>query len=255
MENLTRFFQEQSAAISNAEYLPSYKKVQMAILAGVQQGIWKEGSLLPPERKLAEICGMSVGTIKRAMLELVHQGWLYRRQGSGTYVSGASFTRQHRRYYLLLKDFHEKESPNAVKLLRVNRIKGMPAANKALGLEAEEELFEIVRVFHEEERKCVLSYSYLPVSRFAGLDMICRKRLENVPLYIVLEEDYKTQIVKTEELFSSILADSNKANILDINENTPLLKIEALSYTMNEIQFEYRISYCITGEKKIYRII
>ena len=255
MHDLVEFFQQQSASMPHAEHLPSYKKLQMAILAGVDQGLWKEGELLPPERKLAAACGMSVGTVKRAMLELVHEGRLYRRQGSGTYVSGASFTRQHRRYYLLLEDFGGKEAPNAVQVHSVRRVSGPQVINNALHMEPDGELFEIVRIFHEENEKCVLVYSYLPTSRFAGLDMVCRERLEHVPLYIVLEEDYRTPIVKTDELMGAVSAQSSESALLDIPENTPLLQIKTIVYTTGNHPFEYRISYCVTKNKRIFRTI
>lgn len=255
MHDLAQFFQSQQDAMPHAEHLPSYKKLQMVILAGVEQGLWKEGQLLPPERKLAVACGMSVGTVKRAMLELVHEGRLYRRQGSGTYVSGPSFTRQHRRHYLLLEDFGGRESPNAVQLHSVRRVSGPQAINGALSLQANEELFEIVRIFHEDNEKCVLAYSYLPTARFAGLDMVCRERLEHVPLYIVLEEDYRTPIIKTDELIGAIAAQSNESTLLDVAEGTPMLQIKSIVYTTGNKPFEYRISYCITKNKRIFRTI
>ena len=253
MDDLASFFQEQSAAIPNVRHLPSYKVLQMAIMAGVEQGVWKMGELLPPERKLAAACGMSVGTVKRAMLELVHQGLLFRRQGSGTYVAGVSFQRQHRRYYLLLKDFYEKESENAVSLVSLQRIPPVPYINESLYLPADEDLFEVVRLFSEDGRKCVLAHSYLGVTRFPDMDKIARNRLEHVPLFIVLDEEYHMPTLRNHELFGVTCAGSKESTLLDIAEGTPLLLIKALVYSYNEKPFEYRISHCLTDNKLISR--
>jgi DNA-binding transcriptional regulator YhcF (GntR family) len=88
-----------------AEGLPAYLLLQKTIQSGIETGHWKTGDRLPPERLLAEMAGMSVGTVKKAVLNLVSEGLLYRVRGRGTFVAGSSIARETRRYYLLLRDF------------------------------------------------------------------------------------------------------------------------------------------------------
>ncbi len=255
MTSLIQFFQTQESALANAQFVPAYKRLQLFIIAGIKQGLWKENCVLPSERKIAEASRMSVGTVKRAMLELVHEGRLYRRQGSGTYVSSASFPSQHRRYFLMLENFNGSTSPNHVKLHSIRRIQGHREICNALGVPLDEEFFEIVRIFYEDGVQCILAYSYLPTMRFAGLDIVYRKRLEQVPLFIVLEEDYGVFISKTHELFAATLSGHHEATLLNIEENKPLLQINTILYIDENTPCEYRISYCITDNKKIFRAI
>ncbi len=253
MQAFKRFFREQRAIIPNSEHLPSYKLLEMIIVAGIEAQLWKAGDPLPPERKLAEACECSVGTVKRAMLELVHQGLLFRRQGSGTYVAGTSFNRQHRKYFLFLKDFNRKEAENAVTLHSLQRIPAVASVNSALELPLEEELFEVTRLFSEDGKKCALARSFLSAARFADLDRVPRARLEHVPLFILLEEDYEVTSVHTDELFSAVLADEGEAAMLEVPAGAPLLKIKSLVFTPAGKPFEYRISLCRTDEKSIFR--
>ena len=71
--------------------LPLYKDVKRRLADALHQGTWRHGQVLPPEPALAERFGASVGTLRRAVGELVGEGILVRRQGSGTFV--ASHTR------------------------------------------------------------------------------------------------------------------------------------------------------------------
>jgi DNA-binding GntR family transcriptional regulator len=57
------------------------------------------------------------------------------------------------------------------------------------------------------------------------------------------------------ELYSATLAEENVANLLNVAAGHPLLKVEMLALTYKEKPYEYRISYCLTDEKKIRRVI
>lgn len=252
MDAFEKFFRVQRSIIPNGEHLPAYKILQIALLSGIKKGIWQPGDVLPPERELASICRISVGTVKRAMLELVHQGVLFRQQGSGTFVSSSSFNRQHRRYYLLLKDFGGGESANTILVHSIKKIRPIPEISEKLQI-IDDELFEIIRIFSEDGKKCIATKSYFQASKFPNLDKNSNARFEKVPLYILLEDDYKVTSIRTEELFGVILSSDSESSLLDVSIGTPLLIIKALTYSHNNIVFEYRISYCLTSSKYLSR--
>ncbi|MFD3928816.1 LacI family DNA-binding transcriptional regulator [Streptomyces sp. NPDC058614] len=52
----------------------------------VRLGVWSVGGRLPTEKQLAHSSGTSVSTVRRAVDELVAEGLVVRRQGSGTFV-------------------------------------------------------------------------------------------------------------------------------------------------------------------------
>lgn len=63
-----------------------YKQVQEYILNKINEGIYKLGEAIPTERELSQKLSVSRYTIRRAIQDLVHEGCLYRVQGSGTFV-------------------------------------------------------------------------------------------------------------------------------------------------------------------------
>jgi GntR family transcriptional regulator len=70
---------------------PRYHQVYVRLRSWVRDGSYAVGSQIPTEPELCELFGVSRITVRKAISELVREGWLVRHQGKGTFVSlGAS---------------------------------------------------------------------------------------------------------------------------------------------------------------------
>lgn len=68
---------------SRPMYLQIIEQIKLKILAGD----WPHGHALPSIRELAAASSVSVITVKRAYLELEHEGLILTRQGKGSFVA------------------------------------------------------------------------------------------------------------------------------------------------------------------------
>lgn len=66
--------------------LPKYIEVSERLAREVQAGRLREGEKLQPEREMAEGLGIAVGTLRKALDQLVEQGMVERVHGSGNYI-------------------------------------------------------------------------------------------------------------------------------------------------------------------------
>ncbi|MDD3925566.1 MAG: GntR family transcriptional regulator [bacterium] len=66
---------------------PLYFQIKQIVAEAIENGILKPGERLPAFRKLTRDLDVSMITVKQAVGELVEEGYLYTRQGSGTYVT------------------------------------------------------------------------------------------------------------------------------------------------------------------------
>jgi len=73
--------------ISQADPRPMYLQIIEQVRRRIAVGDWGPGQEIPSIRVLAASLRVSVITIKRAYLELEHEGVLTTRQGKGTFVS------------------------------------------------------------------------------------------------------------------------------------------------------------------------
>ncbi|MER6104588.1 winged helix-turn-helix domain-containing protein [Streptomyces sp. NPDC001832] len=71
--------------------LPRYEYVKLAdaIAADIASGKLPQGAALPGERAMTELHGVSIGTVRRAIVELRRRGLVATLPAKGTYVIGA----------------------------------------------------------------------------------------------------------------------------------------------------------------------
>lgn len=65
---------------------PLYQKIFNDLIAGIRNGIWKDGDRLPSEKELAEQYGVSRITSKKALEMLADAGCILRTPGKGSFV-------------------------------------------------------------------------------------------------------------------------------------------------------------------------
>ncbi|QOR38533.1 PLP-dependent aminotransferase family protein [Billgrantia diversa] len=67
-----------------------YRAIADSIAMAIQAGELSAGQKLPPQRRLADRLGVTVGTVTRAYAEAERHGWVTARVGSGTFVRGTA---------------------------------------------------------------------------------------------------------------------------------------------------------------------
>ena len=63
-----------------------YPFIKEDILKDIQSGVYQEDKMLPPEREFTEKYRVSRMTIRRALDELIQDGVLIRKSGSGVFM-------------------------------------------------------------------------------------------------------------------------------------------------------------------------
>lgn len=70
-----------------ANAAPKYAILRDALIAAIEDGHWKSGDQLPNELELTAMTPYSLGTVQRAIQSLVAEGFVTRKQRSGSYVA------------------------------------------------------------------------------------------------------------------------------------------------------------------------
>ena len=82
---------QERIAADSAIQAPRYHQVYVRLRSWVRDGSYAAGAQIPTEPELCKLFAVSRITIRKAISELVAEGWLLRHQGKGTFVSlGAS---------------------------------------------------------------------------------------------------------------------------------------------------------------------
>src|SRR5689334_4714622 len=112
---------------------PLYKEVKARLTRGLAAGDWKAGEAIPSESRLAERFGVSIGTIRKAIDDLVAERILLRQQGRGTFVATHSEDRTLFYFFHMVGKDGSRELP-VTELLSFRRSRASATEEERLGV-------------------------------------------------------------------------------------------------------------------------
>jgi GntR family transcriptional regulator len=219
---------------------PLYQDLQQQLTDALTRGEWKPGMAIPPERSLALRFGISLGTLRRAVDELVDANILIRQQGRGTFVARHTRDREVFHFLRVVPERGPKAYPD-VRLIAFRRTQADRAAAAALGLAPGAPVFRIRNVLWLEAAPVIVDDIVLSAARFAGLtERALRDRSSTI--YRFYEEAFGISVVRTRERLRATRADATAARLLDVARGTPLLQIRRVAQSYRDVPVEYRVS-------------
>ena len=226
----------QTAPVKSTQRL--YAAVRARVVDRLQSGHWSPGDRIPTETQLATEFGVGIGTIRRAVGELVAEGVLVRRARLGTTV--ARHTDEHSfDLYFSFVDAAGKPVKLTSQLLSFKKERAGPEVGAALRIErgARVARIENLRLLHGVP--LMLDRLWLPLDRFTELSAeVFAARTGSV--YGFYQEHYGISVVRIVEDLGACVADAGLARSLDLAVDDPLLRIQRTAFSYNDAPVEYR---------------
>ena len=211
-----------------------------------------EGTYLMSERELCKLQEVSRMTVNKAILNLVNEGLLERRQGKGTFVT----YKKQKHEFQNLKGFSEVMSEKGLnvknKILKFDLKTQNINIREKLNIQNENQLiYEIERLRIIEEDAFALETVYIPQNMCLDLT---KELLEENSLYTLFKEKYNYKTKKAVQTIEPITLKKHEAESLKQKLNSLALKIDRVVYTDNDEIIEYAISI-FTNDKHQYQIV
>jgi GntR family transcriptional regulator len=222
-------------------FSPLYQQIKALILQSLQAAEWKPGESIPSEMDLAARFRVSQGTVRKAIDELAAENLLVRRQGKGTFV--ATHAEQHVRYRFLklIPDSGDlaSEGPAQRSVLECKRLRATAEVARALALRAGDAVVQVRRVLSFGSVPTILEDLWLPGNAFKGLTAQQMAGYHG-PTYAMFELEFGVRMVRAEEKIRAVAADDAQAALLQVPPKSPLLSVERVAYTYNDVPMELR---------------
>lgn len=219
-------------------FSPLYQQIKGLILQSLQAGEWKPGEAIPSEMDLAARYRVSQGTVRKAIDELAAENLVVRRQGKGTFV--ATHAEQHVRYRFLKLVPDTGEAGAAQRsILECRRQRASAEVARALQLRTGDAVVQVRRVLAFAGVPTILEDMWLPGNPFKGLTAE-QLAAHQGPTYALFELEFGVRMVRAEEKIRAVAADAQQAGLLAVAAGAPLLSVERLSYTYNDVPMELR---------------
>ncbi len=226
--------------------LPLYRAVKRALLAAIEDGRLAPGAALPSETELAAAFGVAIGTLRRAVDDLVAEHILVRRQGRGTFVA------THNRDRFLFQFFHVERADGLrevpeVELLSFGRGRLDDDAAAALALRPGVACFEAENRLRLQGRAVVYDRLVLPATPFRGLT---EKRLRERPstIYQLYQAEFGITVVHAHERLRAVAAGRDAARVLGVAPGAPVLEVRRTAIALGGQAVEWRVSTVLTAQ-------
>lgn len=204
---------------------PRYVQLRQRLSDGVEQGILKAGSSLPPEREIASITDLSRVTVRKAIQSLAEAGVIVQKQGSGSFV--AMDTPQIEQSLSRLTSFTEDMSRRGMSSESrwLERGLFMPSPDEvlALALSPDASVSRIARLRTADDRPMAIERASLPT------DILPNPLLVETSLYEVLGAAGLRPVRALQKISAINLAEAD-ARLLEVQEGEAGLRIERTSY-------------------------
>jgi GntR family transcriptional regulator len=219
---------------------PLYKEVKRRLTHSLMAGEWGPGAAIPSESRLAERFGVSLGTIRKAIDELVAEKILVRQQGRGTFVTAHTADRTLFYFFHIAGRDGRKENPTT-ELLAFSR--GRADADEAAGLAIPrgERVIRIRNLLRLAGDAVVIDDIVIAAQLMPGLDEATFGGREGT-IYGFYQARYGINVIRISERLSATLADAGCASLLGVPPATPLLRIARIAYTFQDKPVELRRS-------------
>lgn len=220
-------------------FSPLYQQIKGLILQSLEAGEWKPGEAIPSEMDLAARFRVSQGTVRKAIDELAAENLVVRRQGKGTFVATHSEQQVRYRFLKLVPDGGEREGPAQRTILECRRQRASAEVARSLALRTGDAVVQVRRVLSFAGIPTILEDLWLPGTPFKGLtaDQLAAHQ---GPTYALFEVEFGVRMVRAEEKIRAVAADAHQAALLACATGAPLLSVERLSYTYNDVPMELR---------------
>ena len=227
---------------------PLYRQVKQQLQRAIETGRCRPGHALPNEAAIAGELQVSIGTLRRAVDELVHEHVLVRRQGKGTFVA------LHGNDRFLFQFFHVEprqdvrfgDLPPAAEYPHVESL-GFECerANEidagALRIKAGDPVIRFGNRLSLGGRAVVHDNITIPALMFKGLT---EKRLRDrqSTIYSLYQTEFGITVLHAQERTRAAAADRNTARVLGVPQGQPVLEVHRTALTFGDKPVEYRIS-------------
>ncbi|MBS6509657.1 GntR family transcriptional regulator [Paraclostridium bifermentans] len=218
---------------------PIYKQIESHIRNLIQSKTLKQGELIPSEKQLSEEFNVTRMTVRSALNNLVKDGYITRQRGVGSIVLANKVYDNISAVSGFTKEMENKGYKVSNILEELNVIEADEELMNKLNLTEKENVWEIKRIRLANDKKISYMETYMPVKLFPNL----KKSHCEGSLYNYVEEICGYKIAISEREVSSVLANDELANLLDLTKPEALLYISQVCKLHNSDVFEYSHTY------------
>ena len=212
---------------------PLYSQIQEYIAELILSGKLAPESKIQSEREFSEDLGVSRMTVRRALTELVNEGLLERKHGSGTYVAKPKVTYESGELVNYVHAMQKRNIATTSQLFEFSEIVASRRLAELLKIEIGSPIYRVDLLRLANRIPVILERVFFPCKRFPKLE---EWDLEKSSIYDLITTVYNVKIGKISQTVEAVAAAEQVAQKLRVEENFPLLMISRIIYQETTVE-------------------
>jgi GntR family transcriptional regulator len=228
---------------------PLYAQIKEILFERIQSAEWQPGSFIPTETELCQSFNVSRITIRRALSDLVAEGYLERISGRGTFVSQPPINQSLKQLTSFTDDLQRRgQRPGGV-VLDIQRIPAEPDLASKLSISTGENIILLKRLRLANDEPIAVETAHLPARYFDGLQS---ENLEGRSLYKIMREKFGIVPTRAVQRISASACPDHEADLLYVPRKSPALHIFRTTYDQSDRVVELVESF-YRGDKYVFQ--
>lgn len=232
--------------------VPKYYVIKNKLIEMINSEEFIDAGMIPSERELMSMFNVSRITVKRAIDELVNEGYLYRIQGKGTFIKSDEGNHDLVSLMSCTQDILRMGMNPSKKLIYRSVLEADVVRIKRLQLAKGDKVLMLKRVYYADNEPLNYTTTYLPCKIFPGIEDY---DFSKESIYDVVENKYGVRITKTQRTLEAVLAIDEAADYLELAQKEPVILFRAVTMGIvngKEIPIETFKSFYRTDRFKFY---
>lgn len=229
---------------------PLYSQLSLALMDYIVNHAQIHQKMLS-EREICREYQVSRTTVRSALKELENLGYIYKRQGKGTFVSSLWKERQNlSEGYSFTDQMKELGKQPETNVLSFERFPADALLAQQLGISEGESVIRLERLRMADSITMMYETTYLPDSLFPTLsaDSVRQK-----PLYEIFSTEFQQSIKYADEVFSASIVTSQEATLLHTKPNAACLRLKRTTFNKENRIVEFTLSVA-RSDQFVYKV-
>lgn len=210
--------------------LPIYYQIKETVKNRIITGRYKPGDKIPSENELVKKFNVSRLTVRQAITQLVHEGFLISKQGQGSFVtSDKEFIESFSiKFTGFINDLFYQIAKTTTKSVEIKKVPIPILVREKLEIDDKaEEIILVKRVRFKNDVSFAYTVNYIPLE--IGVK-ITEERLYKKPLLQIMEQELGITFKESFETIEATFAGAEVAEKLNIPSGSPVLFVERVMY-------------------------
>ena len=229
--------------LNHQESTPLYIQLKQDLFQQMDLGRLKPGRPIPSERSLCAKHRISRTTVRQALSEMINEGFLYRKQGIGTFVNQRKVNQGLVRIVNFERTVLELGLKPSTRILDNEVVPADIQTAKTLDVPLTSRILKLTLLGRGDTTTLVLYESYFPLQfgrRMAKKAAQLEKKGTPFSTYDLYERMGSVTPRSVVQTFEAITADDRLAAIMKVRKGSPIFMITSIFQTADQRPLELR---------------